>query len=67
MDLNPNGMYNENVFEDESSIADGEYSNNLNNQLLSAHHRPQNSVSHIYPNMLSSYSEKLINQESETP
>jgi hypothetical protein len=54
-------MYNENVFEDESSIADGDYSNNQNIQLHSTHHRPQNSVSQIYPNMLTSYSEKLIN------
>lgn len=38
-------MYNENVFEDESSIADGDYSNNQNIQLHSTHHRPQNSVS----------------------
>jgi hypothetical protein len=61
LDLNQNGTYNENVFEDESSIADGDYSNNKNNIMHSAHHRPQNSVSHIYPNMLTSYSEKLIN------
>lgn len=54
-------MYNENVFEDESSIADGDYSNNQNIQIHSNHHRPQNSVSQIYPNMLTSYSEKLIN------